>query len=147
MLVTAGFHLTEVFEPPLTPFAAPAASLRARDANAVAHFARTDAWANRDHFADWLMPENSRERTRKVPERFVNVGVANTARVHLDENLPRPRLRLWNISNFPWTIYGGSNGSLHWQVPPRDSMAGVRWVRRGVLRMRRVAVVASACPE
>ena len=52
-----------------------------------------------------------------MSERFVDIGVANTARVHLDENLILTRLGLRNVLNFPWTVHRSDNGSSH-EIPP-----------------------------
>jgi hypothetical protein len=68
-------------------------------------------------------PRMRGNRARKISERFVNVGVANTARVHLDENLIRTRHGLRNVLNFPWTVHRCDNGSSH-EIPPRGFDVG-----------------------
>ena len=62
-----------------------------------------------------------------MSERFVNIGVANTARVHLDENLIRTRLGLWNVLNHgPFTAV---TMAARMKFLPRDSMSeSVDWI-------------------
>jgi hypothetical protein len=101
----------KMFAPAQAPFASAAGRLDPRNTDAVSEVSRPYTRTDRDNLTHGVVAENSRERARKMSERLVNIGVANTARVHLDENLIRTQLGLRNVLNFPWTVHRSDNGS------------------------------------
>jgi hypothetical protein len=107
----------KMFAPAQAPFASAAGCLDPRNTDAVSDVSRPYTRTDRDNLTHGFVAENSRERAQKMSERFVNIGLANTARMHLDENLIRTQLGLRNVLNFPWTVHGSDNGSSH-EIPP-----------------------------
>jgi hypothetical protein len=104
---------TEHRAPVQAPFAPAARGLYPRHADAVADAAGRDTGADGDDLANRLVPEDSRKRPGQIAVRLVNVGIAEPARMDLDEHLVRARIRHGNILEFPAGMSSGNDGSVH----------------------------------
>jgi hypothetical protein len=99
------------------PFASPAGFLDPSDSHPVTDFSACDTWAHSDHFANWFMPKNPRERAWNMAKSLVDIGIANSACVHLDEDLIGAGHWLRDFAYFPSTIYSRGHRSFH-LIPP-----------------------------
>src|SRR6185437_2404282 len=109
---------TEVLFAARAPFASPAGRLHPAHAYPVAQLSRPHALADSHHLAHRLMAQHARERPGDVPQRFMNIRVADSARMHFDEHLLRPDPRLLHVLNLPCAIHGWCNGGFHGGFPP-----------------------------
>jgi hypothetical protein len=79
----------------------------------IADGSRGDVGSHSNDLADWLMAEDSGERSGQVSERLMDVGITDAAGMHLHEHLVGAGLRLRNFSDLPRSAHSGNDSSLH----------------------------------